>query len=210
MVANQLATDGHSWCRIRYGPIYDTLDVYVSREWIILEPRDTVVWHVEQTSKFTRIANVSEKLANTGVFWAIAKSHFRESNVTINGSEKENDDDVTENKLVARLQSITTMEHFRRLMRGHSHEESASKNENQIQSLTDKGDLENIELPFGIIDSKIIVADTNGVESFEATSGPITINSMQFQWSTTYPNISHVGQPDTFNFDSVTPLWVWL
>ncbi|KAL6258786.1 hypothetical protein P5V15_010734 [Pogonomyrmex californicus] len=213
MVANRLATDGYSWFRIRYGP-YSRMptDVHVSRQWVILEPHDAVVWHVEQTSKFIRIANVSEEFANTGVFCVIAKNHFRESSVIINGSKKENGDDVTENKLVARLQSnITTMEHFRRLMRGYSHEESTTKNENQIQSLINEEDLEKIELPFGIIDTKIIVADTNGVESFEAISGPITVNSTQsFQWSTTYPNVSHVGQPDIFNFDSVTPLWVWL
>lgn len=207
MAANHLATDGRSWSHSM--SLQNSADV--ARQWVTVEPRDGIVWLVEQLPGFIRTADISERFAETDVLWAIGEVQLRESNVIISENEEE-DDDVTKSELVARLRSnITTTEHFRKLMREYSHEESTIENVDQAQILTNRGDVEKIDLPFGIIDMKIVLADADGVESFEVTSGPNILGATQpFQWSTTFPNVSHIGQPDIFDFDSVTPLWVWL
>jgi hypothetical protein len=208
MAANRLTTNGRSWSRSM--SLQNGADV--ARQWVIQEPRDGVVWLVEQLPGIIRTADVSERFADTGVLWAIGEAvHFRETNVVISESEEENDD-ATSSEPIARLQSnVTTMEDFRRLMRGYSHEKPTVEDEDQAQILTNRGELEKVDLPFGMIDTKIVLADASGVESFEATSGPSTADSVEpFRWSTTFPNVSHIGQPDSFDFDSVTPLWVWL
>lgn len=207
MAANRLAMNGRSWSHSM--SLQNGADV--GRQWVTLEPRNGVVWLVEQLPGLIRTANISQQFASTDVLWAIGEIYLPEIDVVINENEEE-DDDVTKSDLVARLQSnITTTEHFRRLMRGYNHEKSTIKNDSQAQILTNEGDLEKVDLPFGIIDMKIVLADADGVKSFEVTSGPSMLDSTQpFQWSTTFPNVSHVGQPDIFDFDSVTPLWVWL
>lgn len=207
MAANHLAMNGYSWSR----SISLQNDADVARQWVTIEPRNGIVWLVEQLPGLIRTANISERFAKTDVLWAIGEVHLHEINVVINENEEE-DDDMTKSELVVRLRSnITTAEHFRKLMRGYNHEKSIIENEDQTRILTSRGDLEKVDLPFGIIDMKIVLADVDGVESFEVTSGPNILGSTKpFRWSTTFPNVSHVGQPDVFNFDSVTPLWVWL
>lgn len=207
MAANRLAMNGYSWSR----SMSSQNGADVARQWVTVEPRDGIVWLVEQLPGLVRTTDISERFAETDVLWAIGKVRLRESNVEINEDEKE-DDDVAKNELVARLRSnITMAEHFRKLMRGYSHEEPANENDDQTRIPTDSGDLKKVDLPFGIIDTKIVLADADGVESFEVTSGPnIPGSTKPFQWSTTFPNVSHIGQPDVFDFDSVTPLWVWL
>jgi len=202
MAANRLAINGRSWsCSMSLQNGAD-----IARQWVTLEPRDSVVWLVEQLPGSIRTTDVSKQFASTDMLWAIGEIHLSEANVVI--SKNEEDDDMTKSELITRLQSnITTTKHFRRLMRGYSHEKPTIKNEDPTQILNNKGDLEKVDLPFGIIDTKIVLADADGVESFEVTSGPIS--TQPFQWSTTFPNISHIGQPDIFDFDSVTPLWVW-
>ncbi|XP_011700719.1 PREDICTED: putative phospholipase B-like lamina ancestor [Wasmannia auropunctata] len=205
MAANRLAINGESWSRSM--SLQNGIDV--ARQWVTLEPRNGVVWLVEQLPELVRTADISEQFAGADVLWAIGEVHLAETNVVIN--EKENND-MAKSEPVVRLQSnITTTEHFRRLMRGYNHEKSTIKNEDSAQILTNREDLERVDLPFGIIDMKIVLADADGVESFEVTSGPSMLDNTQpFRWSTTFPNISHVGQPDLFDFASVTPLWVWI
>ncbi|XP_011167263.2 putative phospholipase B-like lamina ancestor [Solenopsis invicta] len=207
MAANRLATNGHSWSRSM--SLQNAADV--ARLWITLEPRDNVIWLIEQLPGLIRTTDISKKFTNTDVLWAIGEVHLSETNMAI-GENEEEDDDETKNELVARLQNnITTAEDFRRLIRGDSHEKLTTENDDQSQILTNRGSLKKVDLPFGIIDTKIILADADGVANFEATSGPIMLGSTQpFQWSTTFPNVSHIGQPDVFDFDSVIPLWVWL
>jgi len=203
MAANRLAINGRSWsCNMSLQNGAD-----IARQWVTLEPRNGVVWLVEQLPGFIRTTDVSKQFASIDVLWAIGEVHLSEANVIISENEEEGDD-MTKSELITRLQSnITTTEHFRRLMRGYSHEKPTIKNEDLTQILTNKGDLEKVDLPFGIIDTKIVLADADGEKSFEVTSGPIS--TQPFQWSTTFPNVSHIGQPDIFDFDSVTPLWVW-
>lgn len=205
MAANRLATNGCSWSRSM--SLQNGTDI--ARQWVTVEPRDGIVWLVEQLPGLIRTADISERFAETDVLWAIGEVHYHETNVVISENEEE-DDDVAKSELVTTLRSnITTMKHFRRLMRGYSHEKLIG-NEDQARILTNKGDLEKVDLSFGLIDTKIILADADGVESFEVTSAPNMGSTQPFRWSTTFPNVSHVGQPDVFDFDSFTPLWVWV
>ena len=81
----------------------------------------------------------------------------------------------------------------------------------QQQIFSYRGDLEKSPRPVGVIDTKIFLSDLDGFEAFEATSGPSYSKMIgSFDWSNSFPNISHIGQPAVFKFDSVTPAWVWV
>ncbi|XP_011268214.1 putative phospholipase B-like lamina ancestor [Camponotus floridanus] len=199
MTANRLKTNGQHW----FDSISKQNNVSIERQWVILEPRFGTILLIKPG--ITRKTQINKQFA--GSFWITEEIRLYKNNET-----NRNSYDTVKNDLLAKLQAnVTTMEQFMRLMRGYNHETSIIKNEEQAQILTYRGDLEKVALPFGVIDAKIVLADINGIETFEAISGPSTLGSKQpFQWSKTFPNVSHVGQPDIFNFDSVTPLWVWL
>lgn len=206
MTANRLKTNAQHW--------FDSIslnenDADIRRQWITLEPRFGTIWLIEQMPGITRKRLIKKHFAATGALWSTRNLY--ENNVTFNEID-ENFYEMTKSELVARLQTnVTTMEQFRRLIRGYNHETPTTENEEQARIMTYRGDLRKVAQPFGIIDAKIMLADTNGIETFEAISGPSTLGSKSFfQWSKTFPNVSHIGQPDLFNFDSVTPLWIWL
>ncbi|KAL0125168.1 hypothetical protein PUN28_004360 [Cardiocondyla obscurior] len=202
MAANHLAVNGHSWSQ----SMSMQNDADIARQWVTMEPRDSIVCLVKQLPGLIRTADVSERFVKSEALWTIGDEvHFRETNV-IDENKKE-DEDMMKSEL---QNNITIVEQFWRLMRDYSHEKSIIENEDQAKILTNGGNFEKYNLPFGIIDMKIVLADVNGVKSFEVTSGPNVMGYTQiFQWSTTFPNVSHVGHPDIFDFDSVTPLWVW-
>lgn len=203
MTANRLKTNGQHW----FDSISLQNDVDIRRQWITLEPRVGTIWFIKQLPRITHKTYISKQIAVSGVLWSTEEIRLHENNET-----DRNPYDIVKSEMIARLQTnITTMKQFRRLMRGHNHETSIIENEEQARILTYRGDLRKEPLPFGVIDTKIILADINGIDTFEAISGPSTLGSKQpFQWSKIFPNISHIGHPDVFNFDSVTPLWVWL
>lgn len=116
---------------------------------------------------------------------------------------------------------MTTVDDVRYFMRGCRHEVESMSDENEDskcnwnfdeqQLFSYRGDLDKPSRPVGVIDSKIFLSDLDGLDAFEATSGPAFQNSYQaFNWSNTFPNISHQGQPNVFKFDSITPKWVWI
>ena len=118
-------------------------------------------------------------------------------------------------------ENITTVEAVRGLMRGYIHEDNSmtdkkedsnfDSNLDQQQIFSYRGDLEKSARPVGVIDMKLFLSDLDGLEAFEATSGPVYSKiSRSFDWSNTFPNISHIGQPETFEFESVSPMWVWI
>ncbi|XP_043274296.1 putative phospholipase B-like lamina ancestor [Venturia canescens] len=78
-----------------------------------------------------------------------------------------------------------------------------------------RGDLEMPSKPIGTIDNKMILVTANSVESFEASCGPPfgyeTGGSRvePFDWSKSFYNLSRIGQPNKFQFESVIPKWVW-
>ncbi|XP_032680547.1 putative phospholipase B-like lamina ancestor isoform X2 [Odontomachus brunneus] len=220
MAANRLATDSHTWFRVML--LQNGNDA--ARQWITLEPRSRIVGLIEQLSGIIRVMDISEQFAATGAFCYTGKARLREIKVELgeNGTDDEDDDDVTRDKLATRLQrNITTIESFRRLLQGCSHKDTVATTaitvtedgDQTAQILAYRGDLEENgnASPFGVIDAKIMLAGVDGVESFEATSGPSTLGFRKpFRWSNTFPNVSHIGQPDVFEFDNVIPLWVWV
>ncbi|XP_012216141.2 putative phospholipase B-like lamina ancestor [Linepithema humile] len=205
MAANRLAIDGHSWFRSM--SLQAGADAV--RQWVVLQPRGSIVWLVEQLPGIVRAADISKQYADDGIFWSTGEARLRET-TSVDESDKY-EGDVTKNELITRLKkNVTTMERFKKFMRGCSHEEVTVENEDQAWIQSYRGDLTKPAVPFGIIDAKIILADANGVESFEAVSGPSRLNSREpFRWSKSFPNVSHIGQPDVFDFDNIIPLWVW-
>ncbi|XP_046834493.1 putative phospholipase B-like lamina ancestor [Vespa crabro] len=218
MTANRLATDSKSWSKI----LAFENGGNSMHQWITFEPRSKNVWFIEQLGSITHVADYSKDFTETGVLLSIGLPHFQDIKKAA-GPINENDLIMRRHYLMRLQENITIMEHVREFMRGYNigqEERSIVENSNESfhlnlsQIRTYRGDLEKPPLPFGVIDNKIIAADVNGLEIFEATSGPARFNeltSSAFQWSRSFPNISHVmGQPDIFDFDSVIPLWVWI
>lgn len=223
MAANRLTTDGLSWSRT----LLPRNNSSSARQWIILEPRDSVVWLIEQPSPkgAVSVANISERFAVNGALCRTGEAGSRDIVMDDDNDDDDDnnddnvDDDVARSKPVARMRrNVTTTKRFINLMRGCSHEDiiidTATEDETQTQQiLTYSEDLKKngSATPFGVIDAKIVLADVNGVQSFEAISGPGALGFREsFRWSESFPNVSHVGQPDVFDFDSVAPLWVWV
>ncbi|XP_050577965.1 putative phospholipase B-like lamina ancestor [Bombus affinis] len=208
MAANRLATNSQSW--------FDTISHQnggaSALQWISFEPRSMTVLLVEQLPRITVAMNYTEKFKKIGFISYIGISNFQNINDIVRPVKK--DADLLKTRLTRLQENITTFEQFRNLMRGCSQEGCTSEEQNsktnQLRELTYRGDLEDIPVPYGIIDTKILAICADGLKSFEATSGPSTLQSRTpFQWSKSFPNISHVGHPDSFEFKGVTPRWVW-
>ncbi|XP_020290295.1 putative phospholipase B-like lamina ancestor [Pseudomyrmex gracilis] len=212
MAANRLATDGRSWSRDMSA---HNMTGAMAQQWVTLEPREGFVHLVERSLSGTsaRAIDITERFANSGVFWITGEACSRETNTPGEANDEKEDENVTRSDLIVSLQkNITTVEQFEELMGGHSDEQPSIEDKDQAQILTYRGDLKkSASTPFGVIDAKIVLADGEGVASFDAISGPSTSASREpFSWSKSFPNVSHLGQPDVFDFDSVTPLWVWI
>ncbi|KAI4495679.1 hypothetical protein M0802_008514 [Mischocyttarus mexicanus] len=217
MTANRLATDSKSWSKF----LTFQNDVNSMHQWITYEPRSSNVWLIEQLGTTTHVADYTKEFADSGVALFTGLPYFQEIKKAA-GTINEDDLLTRRHYLIQSQENITIMEDVRKFMRGYSSQEEKSPTVENISETYDfnlsqirtyRGDLEKPPLPMGVIDSKIIAADVNGLETFEATSGPVRFNELisAFQWSKSFPNISHImGQPDVFDFDSITPLWVWI
>ncbi|XP_034188490.2 phospholipase B domain containing lamina ancestor [Osmia lignaria lignaria] len=209
MTANRLATSSQSW----FSSMSHQNGGASALQWIIFEPRSTTILLVEQLPTMTLAMNYTEEFKKTGFIICGGVSYFQSINDTVRPVKKDLNAWMTR---LARLQeNITTLEQFQNLMRGCSQEDCTVKENHlktdPLQELTYRGDLEDVPLPYGVIDSKILVVDVDGLENFEAISGPATSQSRTpFKWSKSFPNISHIGHPDTFNFESTIPRWIWI
>ncbi|KZC13268.1 PREDICTED: putative phospholipase B-like lamina ancestor [Dufourea novaeangliae] len=209
MAANRLATNGQSW--------FESMSYQnggaSAVQWITFEPHNTTMLLVEQLPSLTVAMNYTEEFKKVGYVACVGTSNFQNVNDIIQPAKK--DINAWRDRLARLQENITTFEQFRNMMRGCSQEDCTAEYQNSkvdpLQELTYRGDLETQPIPYGIIDTKILVVDVDGFESFETISGPATSKSRPpFKWSDTFPNISHIGHPDTFDFESVTPTWVWV
>ncbi|XP_053986951.1 putative phospholipase B-like lamina ancestor isoform X1 [Hylaeus volcanicus] len=209
MTANRLATNGQSW----FDNISHQNGGASALQWIVFEPRSTTMLLVEQLPSVTVAMNYTEEFKKAGYISYLGTSNFQNINDIVRPAKK---DISSWRARLSRLQdNVTTFDQFRNMMRGCSQEDCTAENQNSkfdpLQELTYRGDLEDEPLPYGIIDTKILAIDADALETFETTSGPATSQSRTpFKWSERFPNISHIGHPDTFNFESVTPKWVWV
>ncbi|XP_043253758.1 putative phospholipase B-like lamina ancestor [Colletes gigas] len=208
MTANRLATNGQSWFDI----ISNQNGGASAVQWITFEPRSTTMVLVEQLPSITIAMNYTKEFKKAGYISYVGISNFRSVNDVVQSAKK--NVNVWRTSLARLQENVTTFEQFRKMMRGCSQEDCTAENQNSkldpLQELTYRGDLEDESLTYGIIDTKILAVDSNGFETFEVTSGPATSQSRTpFKWCERFPNISHVGHPDAFNFESITPRWVW-
>ncbi|CAK9823095.1 Putative phospholipase B-like lamina ancestor [Anthophora retusa] len=208
MAANRLATNSQSW----FNAMSHQNGGASALQWISFEPRTTSILLVEQLPSITVARNYTEKFKKTGFISYVGISNFQNINDIIQPAKK--DINVWKTRLTRLQENITTFEQFRDMMRGCSQEDCTADTENSktdlLQELTYRGDLDDVPIPYGVIDTKVLAIDVDGFENFEAVSGPATSQSRTpFTWSNSFPNISHIGHPDTFNFESVTPRWVW-
>ncbi|OAD58305.1 Putative phospholipase B-like lamina ancestor [Eufriesea mexicana] len=207
MAANRLATNSQSWFNI----MSHQNGGASALQWISFEPRSMTVLLVEQLPSITVAMNYTEEFKKTGLITYVGISNFQNIDDILRPAKK--DVNLWKTRLTHLQKNITTFEQFRNTMRGCSQESCEKQNSktDRLQELTYRGDLEDVPVPYGVIDTKILTIDVNGFETFEAISGPSTSHSrLPFKWSTSFPNISHVGHPDTFDFESITPKWIWI
>ncbi|XP_076756178.1 phospholipase B domain containing lamina ancestor [Xylocopa sonorina] len=207
MAANRLATNSQSWFDI----ISRQNGGASALQWISFEPRSASVLLVEQLPSITFARNYSEEFKKTGLVSYVGISNFQNINDIIRPAKK----NLWRTHLASLQENTTTFEQFRDTMRGCSQEDCTAENQNSktdlLQELAYRGDLANVPIPYGVIDTKILVIDMDGFECFDITSGPPTSQLREpFKWSKSFPNTSHIGHPDTFDFESVTPRWVWI
>ncbi|XP_033321622.2 phospholipase B domain containing lamina ancestor [Megalopta genalis] len=210
MAAHRLATSGQSW----FECISHQNGGASAFQWVIYEPSSSVMLLVEQLPSLTVAMNYTEEFKVAGYLSYTGISNFPDVNDIVRPVGKDINDDWNDH--FARLQkNISSYEQFRNTMRGCSQDDCATETQNSkldpLQELVYRGDLEIEPVPYGIVDSKILTVDSDGHEAFETIAGPTTQRSRPpFKWSEKFPNISHMGHPDCFAFESVTHRWVWV
>lgn len=186
MAANRLAIDAQSWIRIM---ILEKEGSLMPHQWIVYQARSGKLWLMEQLFRGTRYVDYTKEFVEKGFLLYLGKAYFSDGRGPFRRIKINQTYNLTKN--------ITMVEDVRKFMRGYNLD-------NETMNRTD------ILSPVGVIDTKIVLVDANGLESLEATSGPIeVVRNHNFVWSKIFPNIQHIGHPDLFNFQSVTPLWVW-
>ena len=209
-----------------------------SLQWLTIKPKDSSVWLIEQHPSMTHAVNYSENFANNGFVFcdgnAILPSSGDTGEQTINSGESLKNLDLT--RFFA--DNVTSVQDIRNLMRPSASKDGNVNGSSSRVNTLDKGqslifsgigefvnkfvyrgDVETPKKSYGVIDTKITVATASDLETFEATSGPPyfgreTIGNynramIPFNWSTNFPDVLHIGQPDKFQFDGVVPQWVW-
>lgn len=206
MVANRLATDGRTWSKLMSRKNGET-----NRQWLVYDPSASSIWLMEQTHGMTRSADYSEKFAESGFLTCTGVPYFKEIRDAVGFNR---DDLVRRQELVTQLQqNITDSEQVNALMRGCSLDGDLRSNDSLdiSQTLSYRGDIATVARPMGVIDAKIFLATGNGLETMLATSGPRFNKDVEsFDWRKNFSNMSHIGHPDVFNFQSVSPMWVWI
>lgn len=209
MSANRLAKTGHDWSR-SLGQHSGTSN----RQWVTYQPRSHFLWVTEQIPGHTYSAQHDEELFEQGYLAFTGTPIFSKIRNLLNSNESS-----LRLALFQCLQkNITTLEEVRAVMDGN-HEAIQNHDCSKISTKSDqvlafRGDLDQgMRRPFGVVETTItLTSEENGVEVFEAHAGPPSSSSERrapFSWSKTFPNASHHGQPNVFDFKSVMPVWVW-
>ncbi|KAH0561778.1 hypothetical protein KQX54_019400 [Cotesia glomerata] len=234
MAANWLATDVNSWSRTiaRRDGSENTRQLL---QWVILRPADSSVWLVEQHPLMTHTIDYSNIFREKGYLFCDGNSLLNQEKILINTDKTEikiNPEQVVENN---NSENIDLNEKkISEIIESNSEESQVGHEEYlnlffkslnssihfkfiekelplMIDTMTFRGDLETTPTAIGVIDSKIMLLNDQGLVDFQANSGPpwSADQKSPFQWSKSFPNISHIGQPDKFQFSSINPHWAW-
>ncbi|XP_058796938.1 putative phospholipase B-like lamina ancestor [Phymastichus coffea] len=201
MAANRLATDGLAWAQLLERQA--AAGGAAGRQWLAVEPRYGRVRLVEQLPAGpTQHSDRSVEFARQG-FLGLAGAPLSEAARGPPGARAAAA--AARAAQLALLQAnVSSVEALRELMRGPGDAALA-------QLLAYRGDLAAVPRPHGVVDSKLFLFDLSGVLAFEGRCGPPRRpHAPAFDWAASFPNSSHLGQPEVFAFDSFAPRWVWL
>lgn len=213
MAANRLATDGLSWSRLLDRQNSGTS----SRQWISLDLQTGSVGLVEQIPGFTQHVDRTGEFRATG-FLGCTGVPYSSTIRELLGIEDDYQMGVRAEKLALLQANVTSVQGLRELasgnvkaLKGEGSEPSANNEDSGTdQLLAYRGDLAPIPRPLGVIDSKLLLVGIDGLEAFEAKAGPVRrLRAPAFDWTKSFPNSSHLGQPETFAFEAVAPKWIW-
>ncbi|KAG8036060.1 hypothetical protein G9C98_004639 [Cotesia typhae] len=236
MAANWLATDVNSWSRTiaRRDGSENTRQLL---QWVILRPADSSVWFVEQHPVMTHAIDYSKIFLEKGYLFCDGNSLLSNQEkikinkeLTVETVETENNaEKIIENINLEDDKKITTeiiepdsdkpkvgheeyLNLFFKSLNSSIHFKFIEKElPSLIDTMTFRGDLETTPTAIGVIDSKVMLVNDQGLVDFQSTSGPpwSADQKTPFQWSKSFPSISHIGQPDKFMFASINPHWAW-
>lgn len=236
MSSNWLSSTALSWGRYlarRRAPE----DISRPIQWILTTPKDTSIWIIEQhptethAIDYTKIFTTSESLFCNGISVFEHKKPVPTSRVlpsttpepqisTTPAAELKNPEEIDdiqkvdettgETKEISEFDSTTEISVSLKI-NSTLNSKLIGETPGAEWVMGYRGDLEKTAIPFGNIDTKLVLIGSNGVETFEATSGPFSGRfGEDFEWARDFPMVPHVGQPEKFNFDPVTPSWAWV
>ncbi|XP_063974272.1 putative phospholipase B-like lamina ancestor [Diachasmimorpha longicaudata] len=230
MSSNWLSSSALSWGRYlarRRAP--ETLSKPV--QWIIITPQDTSIWIIEQHPAETHAIDYTKIFTTTKSLFCNGKSVFEHkqsipvsSAITpsppehstppevskhlenSDGTDKKEKNSVESNEIGKIKQNGSISDKINSTLNSKLIEETPGAE----WVMGYRGDLEKVAVPFGNIDTKLILIGSEGIDTFEATSGPFPGRFGEaFEWKRDFPGVTHVGQPEKFNFKPVTPSWAW-
>uniref|UniRef100_A0A0C9RIQ3 Phospholipase B-like n=1 Tax=Fopius arisanus TaxID=64838 RepID=A0A0C9RIQ3_9HYME len=229
MSSNWLATSALSWGRYlarRRAPE----DISRPVQWILTTPKNISLWIIEQHPSETHAIDYTKIFTTTKLLFCNGKSVFEHKksipSPTIASPDLREIQVPPENG--EHLQGVERIEI--QDQRGEiiqetnkvgdstsvSYEVNSTLNSKLLRETPGaeevmgyRGDLEVVAVPFGNIDTKLVLIGSGGIRTFEATSGPGYLGN-DFEWKRDFPGVTHVGQPDRFHFGPVTPSWAWV
>lgn len=223
MAANRLSSSPAEWSTFLTRHNSGTSN----RQWISYDPKSASLWIIEQILDAQYVQDYSEVFKATGFLVCTGVP----INEEIRSKTNPDREDLARQKLVERLQqNFTTFEEIEDLMQGkfHVNYEAEPKTNNDSTNPPPNEDISLLELrqivsyrgdldpkskrPIGVIDSiGILMRPDSGVNIVSAKSGPrYSDEDGPYSWTQSFPNISHVGHPEVFNFEGIMPIWVWI
>lgn len=177
-----------------------------------------LLWVVEQMSGFTHCTDHTNTLQHTGFWVSNGLPHYQDTNHTSRwtGTGSKSHAQAANNGLVDAFNLTSMM----RLMRNNTfllNSHLVSPNNKSSSSL-------NLP-PMGTIDSKILMVSPFQKIQLQVVSGPLStyvqnnknnsenirFQDVPFQWSKSqFANETHVGLPDSWQFEAVQPEWFWV
>ncbi|XP_015110213.1 putative phospholipase B-like lamina ancestor [Diachasma alloeum] len=231
MSSNWLSSSALSWGRYlarRRAPE----DISRPVQWIITTPRDTSIWIIEQHPSETHAIDYTKIFTNTKSLFCNGKSVFehKKSIPSSPGVSPSPLEPSTPSEGPEHLRGAEEIEKTGGEI-GETNEIGGIKKDISVSQRVNstlnskliketpgaewimgyRGDLEKVAVPFGNIDTKLVLIGSEGIETFQATSGPFSGRfGKAFEWGRDFPGVTHVGQPEKFHFQPVTPSWAWV
>jgi hypothetical protein len=213
VVANRLATDGRSWTQIFAQYNSGTYNnQYMIVDYSKLGSKSDMLWIIEQIPGFTESGDVTQVLLQQG-YWASYNVPYFPFIYNISGypamARNNSEFDYHQCTRARMFAAMAPSTEIHSLIRYNQFRTDPLSKGDPARAIASRYDLRATNpKAFGAVDAKVVAPDSSGGLSIDVVAGPTTFDPSQtppFSWrDPRWSAISHVGQPDTFNFDWVS------